>query len=234
MNITDVPSPNFGDRKDGKKPYILMLHYTDSKDTQQAIDILKTPAREVSAHYVVGDDGTIIRMVPEDKRAWHAGKSFWDGETDLNSASIGIEVQNTGHTFGYQSFPMRQMEAVRGLCRDIIARHGIKPHHVLAHSDVAPDRKIDPGILFPWEWLAGQGVGLMPGKIVCTEDKAEEVLWLLKEYGYDINVDQKHLITSFQRHYDPGIFNTPEALGVPSPRCLGILRWLMTERSKHR
>ncbi len=241
MKIAEIPSPNFGPRKDGKKPYILMLHYTDTRNTQQAIDILQNPAREVSAHYVVGDDGAVIRMVAEDMRAWHAGKSFWEGETDVNSVSIGIEIQNPGHTYGYEAFPLKQMEAVRDLCHDIIKRNNIRPHHVLAHSDVAPGRKIDPGTLFPWEWLAEHGIGLMPKAIGEAannkgeaEDKPDEVLWLLKEYGYDVSIDQKHLISSFQRHYDPGIFNTPEALGIASPRNLAILRWLVAEKSKHR
>src|SRR4051812_37181211 len=113
MKIISAPSPNFGPRKDGKTPYLLILHYTDTPTTQRAQEIMQDPAREVSAHYLVGDDGAVIQLVDEKDRAWHAGKSYWAGETDINSVSIGIEIQNTGHSYGYRPFPMAQMEAVR-------------------------------------------------------------------------------------------------------------------------
>jgi N-acetylmuramoyl-L-alanine amidase len=227
MKIVDIPSPNFGPRKDGKKPYILVLHYTDTKDTQQAVDFLTDPAREVSAHYVVSDDGEVTRMVDETMRAWHAGKGFWLGETDINSVSIGIEIQNTGHTFGYVPFPQEQMNIVRDLCRDIIARHGIKPQHVLAHSDTAPGRKLDPGHLFPWEWLAAEGGGLWRQE---GHDGEGDIVTLLGEYGYDINIDQKELVSAFQRHFEPEVFLNDDQIGTPSPNTVKIIRSLLAQK----
>lgn len=138
---------------------ILLLHYTGMKSCERAIAWLADPRSKVSCHYVVDTDGTITQMVPEGLRAWHAGVSYWAGIDDVNSHSIGIEIHNPGHDDGYPMFPEAQMHAVIALCRDIVARNEIRPERVLAHSDVAPSRKIDPGEKFDWARLSRAGVG---------------------------------------------------------------------------
>src|SRR5438477_4201983 len=153
-------SPNHGERKDGAKPDMLVLHYTGMIDAEGAIAHLCSPRSEVSAHYVVREDGRIVQCVPESRRAWHAGQSAWKGETDLNSCSIGIEIVNPGHDFGYPDFPKRQIAAVTALCRSIQTRYRIAPERVLGHSDIAPSRKRDPGEKFPWRTLQGSGIGV--------------------------------------------------------------------------
>ena len=227
MKITDIPSPNFNERKDGKKPYILVLHYTETNATQDAINLLLDPTWN-SGHYVIGDDGDITRMVPEDMRAWHAGKSFWAGESDINSVSIGIEIQNPGYPRGYLEYPMQQMESVRDLCLDIIKRHDIKPWHVLGHSDVAVGRKIDPGHLFPWSWLADQGVGLWRKD---TKETDGDLFALLHAYGYDPNIEAKELIAAFQRHYEPEVFIGEDRSGQATEKTLGIIHSLLAQKS---
>ena len=151
------PSPNHDERAAGKPVDILLLHYTGMRSAEGALKWLTDPASKVSSHYFVDEDGRAVALVDEDRRAWHAGKSFWAGETDINSRSIGIEIANPGHEFGYRPFPEAQIEAVIALCRDILARHPIPPERVLAHSDVAPARKQDPGEFFPWARLAAAG-----------------------------------------------------------------------------
>jgi len=158
MLITDLPSPNQDDRP--LPVDMLILHYTGMQSAQAAIDRLRDPAAKVSSHYVVDEDGAIYRLVAEEQRAYHAGISYWRGRTALNDCSIGIEIVNPGHEWGYRPFPDAQMQAVRSLCLEILARHAIPARNVVGHSDVAPNRKQDPGELFPWRWLAGQGVGL--------------------------------------------------------------------------
>lgn len=232
MNILQNPSPNFGPRRDGKKPYILLLHYTDTQDLAETYTYLKDKERDVSAHYVIDIDGTIHQLVDENMRAHHAGKSFWEGETDINSVSIGIEIQNPGHTYGHRPFPQVQMGAVRELSRDIIARHKILPHHVLGHSDVAPGRKEDPGHLFPWEWLAIEGVGVFPSVRPDAAD-ISDVKPLLQTYGYDLNIDEKELITAFQRHFERDLFKHPQAVGQPTDLTRPLLRKLISLKSKH-
>ena len=153
------PSPNTGDRKKGSRPRLILLHYTGMPTAEKAIHWLAHPKSKVSCHYVIDDTGEITQMVPEGMRAWHAGVSHWAGETDINSASIGIEIQNPGHEHGYPDFPAEQMQAVAALCRDIAQRRAIRAESILAHSDVAPGRKIDPGEKFDWAWLAANGVG---------------------------------------------------------------------------
>lgn len=154
-----MPSPNF-DEREGKKPYIILLHYTGMKTAQDALERLTNPEAKVSAHYTVDEDGTIYQHVDEHKRAWHAGVSCWYEETNINAVSIGIEMVNPGHEFGYRDFPQAQIDVVIKLCQDIQSRHDIK--FVIGHSDVAPTRKQDPGELFPWQQLAAQGVGIWP------------------------------------------------------------------------
>ncbi len=158
LQIKSVPSPNFNDRRDSKKPCYIILHYTDTKDTVEALSYLCNPEAEVSSHYVIEQDGNILQLVDEEKRAWHAGKSEWKGETDMNSVSIGIELVNPGHTYGLEPFPDIQIEKLIILCKQIMTRWGIPPENVLGHEDIAPGRKIDPGPLFPWQTLIENGV----------------------------------------------------------------------------
>lgn len=154
------PSPNIEPRKGGLKADLLLLHYTGMESAEGALHWLTAPESKVSCHYLVDEEGRITQMVAEDKRAWHAGAAHWAGEDDINSCSIGIEIHNPGHELGYPDFPEAQMQAVEALCRDIVERHSIRPERVLAHSDVAPGRKMDPGEKFDWKRLADAGIGL--------------------------------------------------------------------------
>ena len=165
LQIRERPSPNHGSR--GEPPHMrpvdmLVLHYTGMQSAAAALDRLCDPAAQVSAHYVVEEDGTLWRLVPEARRAFHAGVSCWQGESNLNHVSIGVEIVNPGHEWGYRAFPEPQMAAVEALCRDILSRHRIPPYRVVGHSDIAPDRKSDPGELFDWPRLARAGIGLWP------------------------------------------------------------------------
>lgn len=160
--ILEHPSPNFGPRKDGARVDMLVLHYTGMKSCADALARLCDPAAEVSAHYVVDEDGTTYRLIDETMRAWHAGDSAWRDARDVNSRSLGIELVNPGHDFGYRDFPRPQMDALIALARDILARHDIPPINVVGHSDVAPMRKIDPGEKFDWRGLAAAGIGVWP------------------------------------------------------------------------
>lgn len=222
MDVIERPSPNHGPRPDGGEVDLLILHYTGMRSAADALHRLCSPASQVSAHYTVDEDGTVYAHVAEDRRAWHAGLSWWLGRDDVNSRSVGIEIVNPGHEWGYRPFPTVQMDVVAELCRRVIARHGILPAGVLAHSDVAPARKEDPGELFDWPWLAGQGVGLWPA--VVPEDRApwtpDEVPDLLARYGYDAAAPRALL--AFQRHF------CPEALtGVPDDETVARLRALL-------
>jgi N-acetylmuramoyl-L-alanine amidase len=156
--VRDVPSPNFDARRG--PPDMLVLHYTGMQTAEAAIARLCDPEAKVSAHYVVDEDGSILKLVPEERRAWHAGRGVWLGETDCNAASIGIEIVNPGHEFGYRDFPEVQVDAVISLIADIRTRWTIPDNRIIAHSDLAPERKQDPGERFPWKRLAGAGHGL--------------------------------------------------------------------------
>jgi N-acetylmuramoyl-L-alanine amidase len=214
------PSPNFGPRRGVGRPTILLLHYTGVASAAAAIDWLSRPESKVSAHYVVDEAGRITQLVAEEMRAWHAGLAGWAGETDINSASIGIEIQNPGHEQGYPDFAEAQIAAVEALAKDIIGRHGIDPARVLAHSDVAPVRKKDPGEKFPWARLAQAGIGhwvapepVHPPDRGIARDAAgplvAEVQSLLRSYGYDVEptggFDPKteFVVRAFQRHFRP-------------------------------
>jgi N-acetylmuramoyl-L-alanine amidase len=191
------PSPNHGPRRRSTVD-MLILHYTGMQDALSALDRLCDPAAEVSAHYLVEEDGAIWRLVPEDRRAWHAGAAFWAGETDVNSRSVGVELVNPGHEHGYRPFPEPQMAALERLCQGILRRHPIPPHRVLGHSDVAPGRKIDPGELFDWSRLARSGIGLWPQAANAPSD-AEDTL--MRRFGYaDAGADA---VSAFQRHFRP-------------------------------
>jgi len=201
--MRDRPSPNHGPRRDGAPIDMLILHYTGMPTAVEAIDRLCDPATEVSAHYVIEEDGEVWRLVAEDRRAWHAGRAFWAGETDINSRSIGIELVNPGHGPDYRPFAEPQIAALIGLCRDILARHPIPPHRVLGHSDVAPDRKIDPGELFDWERLGAAGIGLWPKAKEKSgpepKGRGGDFAEAMRRFGYaDASPDA---IRAFQRHY---------------------------------
>ena len=163
MDVSERPSPNCRARPPGAPIDTLVLHYTGMTSAAAAIERLRDPAAAVSSHYVVDEDGTVFRLVPEVLRAAHAGVSFWRGATDLNDRSIGIEIVNPGHEWGYRPFPAGQIDAVVALALQILRRHPIPPCNVVGHSDVAPDRKQDPGELFPWRTLAARGIGVWPG-----------------------------------------------------------------------
>lgn len=214
-----TPSANYNTRKDGRAPDMIVLHYTGMADATSAINRLTTPGTDASAHYVVLEDGSIIQCVKEDKRAWHAGTSSWRGDSDVNSSSIGIEIVNGGHDLGYPDFPLRQVAAVIALCKGITLRRQIPKHRVLAHSDIAPGRKKDPGEKFPWRLLADSGVGhwVEPAPIVRSEHKmlgatGEQVLSLqrgLANYGYGVLPSGQYdgatmdAVAAFQRHFRP-------------------------------
>jgi N-acetylmuramoyl-L-alanine amidase len=197
MLIVSQPSPNF-DTRAGQEIDMLVLHYTGMKTSREALTRLCDMQSKVSAHYVVDDDGCITRMVHEDKRAWHAGLSHWRGHSNINQRSIGIEIVNPGHEFGYRPFPAVQMKSVAWLCKDILTRHQIPARNIVGHSDVAPERKEDPGELFDWHFLADQGIGLIPKPIANAATPLEK----LAEYGYDMAHPHKS-VTAFQRHFRP-------------------------------
>jgi N-acetylmuramoyl-L-alanine amidase len=162
MNFIDRPSPNHDARPGGAAIDMAVLHYTGMESAAAALARLGDPAARVSAHYLIDEDGALYRLVAEDRRAWHAGVSSWQRASDINSRSIGIELVNPGHEFGYRAFPEAQMAALLPLCQEIVARHAIPRARVLGHSDVAPSRKTDPGELFDWARLASAGLGLWP------------------------------------------------------------------------
>ena len=175
------------------------MHYTGMKDAQSAIDLLRSPAAKVSAHYVVDEDGTVYCLVPEQKRAWHAGISYWRGRRMLNDASIGIEIVNPGHEWGYRAFPEPQMAAVRELSLGILSRHAIPARNVVAHSDIAPNRKQDPGELFDWKGLAAAGIGLWTDEFCDSQDFWGD----LAAIGYDVSLAPADVIRAFQRRFLP-------------------------------
>lgn len=219
--VADVrPAANVEARRGVKAPSLLILHYTGMRSAADAIKWLAREESGVSCHYVIDEVGCITQMVPEKLRAWHAGQSFWRGETDINSHSIGIEIQNPGHEHGYPDFPEAQMRALIGLSRDIVKRHAMKPDGVLAHSDIAPQRKIDPGEKFKWAALAEHGLGqwVRPSPLRAGDEglsvgtKGDVVLTVQKQlaaYGYDVNptgeLDTKtcNVVRAFQLHFRP-------------------------------
>jgi N-acetylmuramoyl-L-alanine amidase len=225
---------------------MIVLHYTGMRDAAAALELLKTRGSEVSSHYFVFEDGRIIQMVQESRRAWHAGRAFWAGETDINSCSIGIEIANPGHDHGYPEFPKRQIAAVTALCRSIQTRNTIPPVRVLAHSDVAPARKQDPGEKFPWRTLYDSGVGhwVKPapimefGQVLKPGDRGSAVAAMQKslaDYGYDIGVNSEYdsvtreAVTAFQRHFRPERVD-----GVCDPSTRTTLQELLANRGRAR
>jgi N-acetylmuramoyl-L-alanine amidase len=247
-----VPSPNHGLRRRSKlkpgapgRPDLIILHYTGMKTAEGALMRLTAPEAEVSSHYLVLEDGTILQLVPEERRAWHAGVSYWHGETDINSRSIGIEIVNPGHEFGYPPFPPRQIDAVIALCRDIMRRQRIPSTGVLAHSDIAPSRKQDPGEKFPWSRLHRFGVGvwarpvpIRTGGILKIGNRGPAVLELqraLASWGFGIRITgrfdaaTRDVVAAFQRRYRPARVD-----GRADPSTIATLQRLATQVGFHR
>lgn len=209
MTIRKLFSPNFNDRRDGLKPCMIILHYSGTPTAQEAEDVWMTPD-QVAPHYMIDGTGAVTQYVEEDKRAWHAGKGRWGEYTDINSASIGIEIWNSGHEYDFEDFLDIQISTCIDLITDIRTRHFIPDHHILAHSDTAAGRKIDPGEKFPWAALSAAGIGLMPDitdedRALGTEwlDEPDQILAALHRYGYDPEVDGETLIQAFRRHFMP-------------------------------
>ncbi|MFL6857740.1 MAG: N-acetylmuramoyl-L-alanine amidase [Allosphingosinicella sp.] len=224
--IVDSPSPNFDER--ALPVTMLVLHYTGMPDAAGAIARLKDPAAKVSAHYLVAEDGQILRLVAEDKRAWHAGRSWWRGVTDINSASIGIEIVNPGHEFGYRPFPEEQIDALIPLVADIVARHAITRGNVVGHSDIAPARKQDPGELFPWHRLARLRLALpRPTKNLMDPRWTDGgFLLALERFGYDVR-DGQAAVTAFQRRFRPELVD-----GAIDGECRAILLGLLLPKPR--
>lgn len=205
MKMIDAPSPNFDER--GRDIDTIILHYTGMPTGEEAMARLRDPAAKVSAHYCIEENGDVYRLVDESKRAWHAGVSSWKGETDINARSIGIEIVNPGHFFGYRDFPEAQINSVIGLLKDILSRHSVSPSRIIGHADVAPRRKEDPGEKFPWERLAREGVALAPFNGDASDGEAvsyEDALQALTEIGYDAaETDYAAALIAFQRRFCP-------------------------------
>jgi N-acetylmuramoyl-L-alanine amidase len=197
LAIHDRPSPNHGPRRTSVD--MLIIHYTGMKSASAALERMCDPASEVSAHYMIDENGAIWRLVSEDRRAWHAGQSFWAGTTDINSRSIGIELVNPGHDHGYRPFPDAQMTALELLSQSLLSRFPIRSHLVLGHSDVAPCRKRDPGELFDWKRLAAAGIGLWPDAPLPADGKSFAAD--MRTFGYADSSPEA--IAAFQQHFRP-------------------------------
>jgi len=226
LHVRELPSPNQDDRPADIPIDMLILHYTGMPTARAAIDRLRDPAARVSSHYVVDEDGAVLRLVPEERRAWHASVSYWRGHTELNQRSIGVEIVNPGHEFGYRDFPVLQLAAVCDLCLAILSRHPIPARNVVGHSDVACDRKQDPGERFDWRGLAENGVGIWPldvPDLVVTGDMRDAaslrgVRTALAEIGYQVAHEGAldpalaSVLRAFQRHWRPeAITGQPDA-----------------------
>jgi N-acetylmuramoyl-L-alanine amidase len=215
LPIRELPSPNQDDRPGGCPVDMIILHYTGMRTAREAIDRLRDPAAKVSSHYLVDEDGNVVRLVPEARRAFHAGVSYWRGQRALNGRSIGIEIVNPGHEFGYRDFPVLQLVSVCDLCLEILSRHPVPARNIVAHSDVAPDRKEDPGEKFDWEGLARNGVGLWPegapdlgtGGAVRDAAALRDVRAALARIGYEVAPEGpldpalSSVLRAFQRHW---------------------------------
>lgn len=214
-------SPNFDERSTPVS--MIVLHYTGMQDAQAAIERLSDPESRVSAHYMVSEDGAITHMVPEDKRAWHAGRSYWRGIVDVNSASVGIEIANPGHEFGYVPFPDAQIASVVRLVHAIKDRHAITRGNVVGHSDIAPSRKQDPGELFPWDKLARLRLALPRPTQRLTDPLWSDAGFLLalERFGYDVT-DPLAAVVAFQRRFRPELID-----GSIDGECRAILLALL-------
>lgn len=223
LKITNMPSPNYDDRASGAGVDFLIMHYTGMPGDQALKyylnDVHDEENGRISAHYLILENGEIIQVVDEDKRAWHAGRSYWRGIRDINSHSIGIELANAGHYDGNPPFAAAQLESLKYLCLDIMGRYHLRPQDVLGHSDIAPGRRFDPGPRFPWSRLAEENIGIMPD---IGDDDAAAMLSFVKdreldavlyehlvEFGYDPDVDAQALKHAFEVHYCPTAGNMP-------------------------
>lgn len=211
MKILNYPSPNFNDRAANKQLCFIVLHYTDMQCARAALERLADPESKVSAHYLISKTGEIFQIVNDAKRAWHAGQGYWQGETDLNSTSLGIELDNGGHTFGPEPYPEAQLSALLFLLEKLCTTHGIARTNIIGHSDLAPTRKQDPGEHFPWQWLQHQGYGI---EISAEPQRPPastllEIQQQLRMIGYDCPLTNAldpvttAVITAFQRHFTP-------------------------------
>lgn len=231
--LIDHPSPNFDDRAGGQKPEILVLHFTGMKDTASALGRLCDPQSKVSSHYLVDEEGKVYCLVDESKRAWHAGVSFWNGVRDVNGHSIGIEISNRDG----KPYTPAQLRAVTALCRDVIRRHGIRPQDIVGHSDIAPDRKEDPGAHFPWKDLSAAGVGKWPRprladrfNAAAVAKKPKKLRRLFAKAGYGTEAPArdgqslKQLVMAFQRRYEPETFAKCGEAGKPTAKTVALLR----------
>jgi N-acetylmuramoyl-L-alanine amidase len=228
LKIVSCPSPNHDARPDGAPVDMLVLHYTGMKTADEALARLTDPAAKVSAHYTIGRDGHVFAHVSEERRAWHAGVSYWAGEKNVNGRSIGIELVNPGHEFGYVEFAEPQIAALIDLARGILKRHPIPANRVLGHSDVAPARKEDPGELFPWAQLAEFGIGVWPG--APQRELREDPQVALARFGYGLpphtDVPLEAVVTAFQRHFRP-----KEVNGRWDGECATALAALLAPRA---
>jgi N-acetylmuramoyl-L-alanine amidase len=234
-----LPSPNHGERRGFRRPEYVILHYTGMPSSEAAIALLCDPKAEVSSHYIIEEAGRVVQLVPESRRAWHAGRSSWRGVADMNSASIGLEICNAGHDGGLPAYPDAQIQSVAALCRDIGLRHSVPPERFLAHSDIAPSRKRDPGENFPWRELALAGVGRWeeadpPSSAAPPHLRGQEgphvraLQTMLALYGYDLHAsgvydrDTEVVVAAFQRHFRPDKVD-----GIADASTIDVLRKLL-------
>jgi len=208
-----IASPNFDKRPKGVEPSIIVIHYTGMGSALEALEALCDPVSKVSAHYFIDEDGSVLDLVKEEKRAWHAGMAFWRGSTDVNSRSIGIELVNPGHEFGYRAFTEAQMKVLIDLCAALMKKYKIPAYNIVGHSDVSPERKTDPGELFDWKKLALNGVGLWPNPTAEEVAEAEEMVkneyafqHTLYDYGYNPLAAYIDVVRAFHRHFYPEKF----------------------------
>ncbi|MDR3472202.1 MAG: N-acetylmuramoyl-L-alanine amidase [Devosia sp.] len=239
LAIKELPSPNQDDRPEGYPIDMVILHYTGMRTAREAIERLRDPVAKVSSHYVVDEDGSVLRLVAEGRRAFHAGISYWRGQRTLNGRSIGIEIVNPGYEFGYRDFPVFQLVSVCDLCLEILARHPVPARNIVGHSDVAPDRKVDPGEKFDWEGLARNGVGLWPegvpdlgtGGAVRDALVLHDVRAALAKIGYEVAPEGPldpalaTVLRAFQRHWRPEAV-TGQADAGTLARLLAVARMI--------
>jgi len=237
--MSDPRSPNYNERDPSVPLQYIVLHYTGMQTAHEALSRLCDPLSKVSAHYFIYEDGNILQLVDDHKRAWHAGKSFWHGMTDLNSASLGIELVNPGHHFGYRAYPAPQINALKKKLHQLISQHHLDPiTSLLSHSEIAPDRKEDPGELFPWHELAQEGLGPWPHPEADDYRPASDsdIQDMLRTLGYTCpnthayDRSTRALLLAFQRRYEPdNITGTPERETIARLRAL--IRVFKTEQS---
>lgn len=247
LRLVDHPSPNFDERNCRRPVDMVVLHYTGMPTAAAALQRLTDPQSKVSSHYMIDEDGTIYRLVPEDKRAWHAGLAFWRGVRDVNARSIGIELVNPGHEFGYREFPVVQLDALIALLKDIASRYEIMPGNYVGHSDVAPTRKEDPGELFPWRRLHAAGFGrwwtddfkvFQNAPVLRAGERGGAVLELqvaLDKIGYAIEgsgIYDPHTeaaVRAFQRHWRPH-----QVDGVSDPETTSLIHHIAEQMTVRR